>query len=65
MLRNGGKCQNNMQYNYDKKISFFVKFRIFRNVGYILSCCIIIFFDCTNTTVQLLIRVHVNYTGNK
>ena len=44
-----------MQYNYDKKIAVFVKFRIFRTVGYILSCCIIIFVDCTNTTVQLLI----------
>ena len=67
MLRNGGKCQNYMQYNYDKKIAVFVKFRVFRTVGYILLCCII-FFDCTNPTVQLLIHVqpvHVNYTGNK
>ena len=53
-----------MQYNYNKKIAVFVKFSVFRTVGYILSCCII-FFDCTNKTVQLLIHVHVNYTGNK
>ena len=53
-----------MQYNYNKKIAVFVKFSVFRTVGYILSYCII-FFDCTNKTVQLLIHVHVNYTGNK
>ena len=54
-------------YNYDKKIAVFVKFSVFRTVGYILSFCIIIliFFDCTNKTVQQLIRVHVNYIGNK
>ena len=53
-------------YNYDKKIAVFVKFSVFRTVSYILSFCIIILiFDCTNKTVQQLIRVHVNYTGNK
>ena len=55
-------------YNYDKKIAFFVKFSVFRTVGYIYSFILynnINFFDCTNKTVQQLIRVHVNYTGNK
>ena len=28
-------------YNYDKKIAVFVKFSVFRTVGYILSFCII------------------------
>ena len=31
-------------YNYDKKIAFFVKFSVFRTVGYILSFCIILIF---------------------
>ena len=37
-------------YNYDKKIAVFVKFSVFRTVGYILSFCIIILIFLTALT---------------